>query len=89
MCRLSDLQVSLKFVRDGCAPEAAEQIQQVMGWRTSQVPRATLLTQKLTLPALLEAIDKRNAQALTALQYDDGTKPFGVARKARTGNSYT
>jgi vacuolar-type H+-ATPase subunit I/STV1 len=44
---LSDLQVSLKFVRNGCAPEAAEQIQQVMGWRTSQVPRATLLTQKL------------------------------------------
>jgi hypothetical protein len=27
-------------VRNGCAPEAADQIQRVMGWRTSQVPRS-------------------------------------------------
>jgi hypothetical protein len=73
---LSDLKVSLKFIRDGYASEAAEQIQQVMGWRTSQVPRATLLTQKLTLPALLRAIEKKNSGALTMLAFDDGTKPF-------------
>jgi hypothetical protein len=47
-----------------------------MGWRTSQVPRATLLTQKLTLPALLLAIEKKNSVALTTLAFDDGTKPF-------------
>jgi hypothetical protein len=73
---LSDLKVSLKFVRNGCAPEAAAQIQQVMNWRTNQVPRANLLTQKLTLPLLLDAIEKRNAAALTALQFDDGARPF-------------
>ncbi len=73
---LSDLKVSLKFVRSGCAPEAAEQIQQVMGWRTNQVPRAKLLTQKLTLPKLLEAIEKTNMEALTTLAFDDGTQPF-------------
>jgi hypothetical protein len=47
-----------------------------MGWRTSQVPRATLLTQKLTLPALLLAIEKKNSGALMTLAFDDGTKPF-------------
>jgi ABC-type lipoprotein export system ATPase subunit len=73
---LSDLQVSLKFVVDGCAPEAAEQIQEIMGWRTNQVRRATLLTEELTLPKLLEAIDKRNASVLTALAFHDGTQPF-------------
>ncbi len=75
---LSDLAVSLKFVRNGCAPEAADQIQQVMGWRTSQVPRAALLTEKLTLPALLEAIEKRDRGAITALSFEDGTRPFNI-----------
>ena len=73
---LSDLQVSLKFVSDGCAPKAAEQIQEIMGWRTNQVPRATLLTETLTLPKLLEAIAKKDAAALTALAFEDGTQPF-------------
>jgi hypothetical protein len=45
---LSDLMVSLKFLRNGCAPEAADEIHRVMGWRTSQVPRAALLTRTLT-----------------------------------------
>jgi hypothetical protein len=75
---LSDLTVSLKFVRNGCAPEAADQIQQVMGWRTSQVPRAALLTEKLTVPALLEAIEKRDTHAVAALSFEDGTRPFNT-----------
>ncbi len=75
---LSDLTVSLKFVRNGCAPEAADQIQQVMSWRTSQVPRAALLTEKLTVPALLEAIEKRDTRALTPLSFEDGTRPFNT-----------
>jgi hypothetical protein len=73
---LSDLQVSLKFLVNGCAPEAAAQIQQIMGWRTNQVPRATLLVEKLTLPKLLEAIEKKNTVAFTSLAFDDGTQPF-------------
>jgi hypothetical protein len=75
---LSDLHVSLKFVQSGLAPEAAEQIQQAMGWRTNQVPRATLLTQKMTLPRLLEVIEKKKAAALTSLAFDDGTRPFNA-----------
>jgi ABC-type lipoprotein export system ATPase subunit len=73
---LSDLQVSLKFVSNGSAPDAAVQIQAIMNWRTNQVPRATLLTEVLTLPKLLEAIEKKNVDALTALTFDDGTAPF-------------
>jgi DNA repair exonuclease SbcCD ATPase subunit len=73
---LTDLQVTLKFVPNGCAPEAAEQIQQMMGWRTNQVPRANLITEKLTLPKLLEAIEKKTPAAISALVFDDGTQPF-------------
>lgn len=75
---LSDLQVSLKFVPNGSAPEAAAQIQEIMGWRTNQVPRAMLLTEVLTLPKLLEALEKKNVDALTALAFEDGTAPFDV-----------
>ena len=78
LATLSDLKVSLKVVRNGCAPEAAGQIQEVMGWRTNQVPRATLLTQKLTLPALLKAIEAKNTAALKTLAFDDGTRPFNT-----------
>jgi len=73
---LSDLQVSLKMARNACAPEAADLIQQAMGWRTNQVPRATLLTQRLTLPVLLDVIEQKDAAAITALTFDDGSQPF-------------
>jgi energy-coupling factor transporter ATP-binding protein EcfA2 len=49
-----------------------------MGWRTSQVPRAALLTEKLTVTVLLEAIEKRDTRALTALAFEDGTRPFNA-----------
>jgi len=73
---LSDLQVTLKFIPNACAPEAAEQIQQLMGWRTNQVPRAALLTEILTLPKLLEAVERKNVTAITTLAFEDGTAPF-------------
>jgi predicted metal-dependent phosphoesterase TrpH len=73
---LSDLEVSLKFITNASAPEAADQIQEAMGWRTNQVPRARLLTEVLTLPKLLEAIETKKASSLTALSFEDGTHPF-------------
>ena len=49
-----------------------------MSWRTNQVPRAALLTEKLTVPALLEAIEKGDTRAVTALSFEDGTRPFNI-----------
>lgn len=65
---LSDLQVSLKFSADAYSPTAEAQIIQAMGWRTVQVPRANVLVQQLTVPKLLEAIEKNNTAAITALK---------------------
>jgi hypothetical protein len=75
---LEDLNVTLKFVPNGYAPEAAEQIKHVMGWRTNQVPRATLLTQGLTLPRLLDAVESNDVEAIVALAFSDGTQPFNA-----------
>lgn len=73
---LSDLQVSLKFSSDAYSPDAEAQITQAMGWRTVQVPRANVLVQQLTVPKLLEAIEKNNTAAITALKDAGGTTVF-------------
>jgi len=73
---LSDLQVSLKFSSDAYSPDAEAQIIQAMGWRTVQVPRANVLVQQLTVPKLLEAIEKNNTAAITALKDTGGATVF-------------
>ena len=73
---LSDLQVSLKFSADAYSPNAEAQIVQAMGWRTVQVPRANVLVQQLTVPKLLEAIEKNDTGTITALQDAGGATVF-------------
>jgi ABC-type lipoprotein export system ATPase subunit len=64
---LSDLHVSLKFAPDAYSPDAEAQITQAMGWRTVQVPRAKILVQQLTVPKLLQAVEKGDVSTLVAL----------------------
>lgn len=73
---LSDLQVSLKFSSDAYSPDAEAQIIHAMGWRTVQVPRANILVQQLTVPKLLEAIEKNDTSAITALKDTGGATVF-------------
>jgi ABC-type bacteriocin/lantibiotic exporters, contain an N-terminal double-glycine peptidase domain len=54
-----------------------------MGWRTIQVPRASLLIEKLTMPGLLNAIDKRNSASLMAVTTDQGAKIFDNSEAER------
>lgn len=72
---LSDLVVSLKFLRSAHSPDAEQQIIQTMGWRTIQVPRAAMLIQRLTLPGLLNAIDKRDVSPIMSVTME-GAKVF-------------
>jgi ABC-type glutathione transport system ATPase component len=73
---LSDLLVSLKFASDAYSSDAEAQITQAMGWRTVQVPRAKILVQQMTVPKLLEAVQKGDVSALVALR-DAGAAVFG------------
>ncbi len=70
---LSDLQVSLKFATNAYSPDAEAQITQAMSWRTVQVPRAKVLAQQLTVPKLLEAIEKNDIAPINALKEDGAT----------------
>jgi hypothetical protein len=73
---LADLNVTLKFDGNGYSPEANDIIVEAMGWRTLQVPRASALTEKLTLPKLLDAIARRDTSALQALTTDEAVNIF-------------
>jgi energy-coupling factor transporter ATP-binding protein EcfA2 len=76
---LADLNVALKFDENGYSPEANDIIVEAMGWRTLQVPRASALTEKLTLPKLLDAITRKDPSSLQALRTDEGVTIFGKA----------
>lgn len=80
---LTDLQVTLKFQESALSTEAANLITAAMEWRTSQVPRAAILTEKLTLPALLDAIAKNDTAPIRALKTDDGASIFAEADALR------
>jgi DNA repair ATPase RecN/histidinol phosphatase-like PHP family hydrolase len=73
---LSDVQVSLKYARNAHSPDAASQIIQAMDWRTNQQPRANPLVEKLTIPALLDAIHRNDATPILALKTPEGIGIF-------------
>ena len=76
---LNNPKVSLKFVRNGYSPAAADLITATMGWRTVQVPRASLLVEQLTVPNLLQAIQKKDRRAISDLKTSDGVRVFDQA----------
>lgn len=76
---LSDLQVCLKFSTDAYSPDAEAQIAQAKGWRTLQVPRANALVQQLTISKFLEAIEKSDTSAITALKDTGGAYAYSIS----------
>jgi hypothetical protein len=73
---LKDLSVSLKFQESAASPTGAAIISDAMGWRTSQVPRAPLLIETLSLPGLLHAVMKKDKAAIKAAKPKDGGTIF-------------
>jgi hypothetical protein len=65
---LTDLSVSLKFLRSSHSPSGCAVITEAMGWRTSQVPRASLLIEKLSLPGLVQAVLKKDKAAIKGVK---------------------
>jgi DNA repair ATPase RecN len=79
---LGDLNVTLKFDESAYSPEANDIIVETMGWRTQQVPRASAITEKLTLPKLLDAMARKDNAPLQALTTDEGVSIFSRADAA-------
>jgi hypothetical protein len=65
---LKDLALNLRYREDSYSPDAESLITQAMGWKTVQVPRATIIVQQFGVPKLLSAIRSQSNTALAALQ---------------------
>lgn len=91
----SDFNISVKYKCNAFSPEGETIITNAMEWRTVQVPRAAALAKELTVPRLLEAISKKDSEALKALKTENGEKVFSPeeAKKvidtlSQTANKY-
>jgi energy-coupling factor transporter ATP-binding protein EcfA2 len=73
---LSDMSVDVSFVENALSQEGASIIQEAMGWRTSQVPRASLIVEQLTIPKLLDGIRKVDPAPVMSIVAADKSRPF-------------
>lgn len=76
---LTDLQVSLKYDESAYSADGAQLIIQTMGWRTVQQQRADALVSTLTIPKLLDAIERKQTAPLVALKTQEGVGIFDKA----------
>jgi energy-coupling factor transporter ATP-binding protein EcfA2 len=73
---LSDLQVSLKYSRSAHSPDATNLIIETMGWRTNQQVRANWLVEQLTIPVLLNAIQRSDTSSILSIKTPENVAVF-------------
>ncbi len=73
---VTGLVVSLKYSANCYSKTMEDLIVGAMNWKTSSVPRASLLIKRMTAPGLLAAIDKKDASAIQEVLTDAGSSVF-------------
>lgn len=78
-----DYSVTVRFHEGTLSRELENIIKDAMNWRTSQVPKATLIASQVPVFQLLEAIAKGEAKVFTDIKDRDGNSVFNLT-DART-----
>lgn len=86
---LSDLNVTLKFEESAYSPQANDLLIEIMGWRTNQVPRASILTQRLTVPKLIDAVRTKDPSAIQAIRTEDDVQLFNKGEAEKLIKSFS
>lgn len=71
-----DFFVKIEYRSGLMSPDASRIIKEAMNWRTSQVPKADLITSNISLPDLLYDITKTNTSRLEAIKDRTGSRGF-------------
>jgi len=71
-----DYRVTVKFHEGVFSPTLEEHIKTQMGWRTSQVPKAQLIAERIPAFDLLATIDAMNFKLLEDITDPDGNRVF-------------
>ncbi|MHB1532911.1 TrlF family AAA-like ATPase [Acidithiobacillus sp.] len=77
-----DYRVKIQFYEGLLSSEMEELIKATMSWRTSQVPRAALIADKLSPAQLLAAVAAKDTSSLEQLNDVDGNRVFSKADAA-------
>jgi ABC-type lipoprotein export system ATPase subunit len=71
-----DYEVELKLEKQNLSPELVEIIKSVMGYRTSSVPKADLIVEKISYFDLITSLTKNDKSVFTALKNPSGQQVF-------------
>ena len=75
-CTVADYRVTIRFHEGVLSSELEELIKAEMEWRTSRVPKASLIASHLSPFMLLEAIDRKDTSKLEEILDDANTQVF-------------
>lgn len=67
---VDDFFITVKYQENLHAPDFAECLKQMMGWRTSQVPKANIIAQSITIFDFIKAVCNNDFSLLRAIQYN-------------------
>jgi DNA repair exonuclease SbcCD ATPase subunit len=74
-----DYRVKIQFYEGILSSDMEELIKTLMNWRTSQVPRASVIASRMSPAALLAAVNARNPASLEQMTDEDGNRIFSKA----------
>ena len=67
---VDDFFITVKYQENLYAPDFADCLKQIMGWRTSQVPKANIIAQSITIFDFIKAVCNNDYAPLRAIQYN-------------------
>lgn len=67
---VDDFFITVKYQENLYSPEFADCLKQIMGWRTSQVPKANIIAQSITTFDFVAAVVNNDYTPLRAIQYE-------------------
>lgn len=67
---IEDFFITIKYTENRYSPEFETTLKDLMGWRTSQVPKATIIARSMSVIEFVEAIVKNDERKLISIQHD-------------------
>ena len=68
---VDNLFISIKYLEGRYSPEFENTLKDLMGWRTSQVPKAKVIAQNINVYDFVQAIKTKNYDALSSIKYNN------------------
>lgn len=67
---IEDFFITIKYAENRYSPEFETTLKDLMGWRTSQVPKATIIAKSMSVVEFVDAVVKDDERKLMSIQHD-------------------